>query len=242
MRCVECSAPVDSLYTCYSKDNFRLTQCPRCLEFADRYVEYDLVLIGIDALLIKPQVYRHLLFNKLALENDGLNPVTIKLALLQLAFDIYLAWYRADTSSLSTSKTHQSPQISLMQTYLSFGAVSLVGMVVTHAWMRWWTRRVLGYREGNAVSTALVISSGAKVLSLLMVVWRYAEGTSSAAVRLPMSPTSGTLVDAVVLLYNIEAVRLLIPDARYLSIAALVSTALAAKVAVCAAVSQLLNV
>jgi hypothetical protein len=34
----------------------RLTQCPRCQRFADKYVEYDFVVIFIDLVLIKPQV------------------------------------------------------------------------------------------------------------------------------------------------------------------------------------------
>jgi hypothetical protein len=34
----------------------RLTQCPRCKRFADKYVEHDFVVLFIDLVLIKPQV------------------------------------------------------------------------------------------------------------------------------------------------------------------------------------------
>jgi hypothetical protein len=34
----------------------RLTQCPRCKRFADKYVEHDNVVLFIDLVLIKPQV------------------------------------------------------------------------------------------------------------------------------------------------------------------------------------------
>lgn len=34
----------------------RLTQCPRCRRFADKYVEYDFVVLFIDLVLVKPQV------------------------------------------------------------------------------------------------------------------------------------------------------------------------------------------
>lgn len=34
----------------------RLTQCPRCKKFADKYVEHDFVVLFIDLVLIKPQV------------------------------------------------------------------------------------------------------------------------------------------------------------------------------------------
>ena len=34
----------------------RLTQCPRCKRFADKYVEHDYVVLFIDLVLVKPQV------------------------------------------------------------------------------------------------------------------------------------------------------------------------------------------
>ena len=92
-RCVECSHPVASLYTIYSKDNVRLTQCvflllhnptdyfkDKCKKFADKYIEHDFVVLFIDIILIKPQVYRHLLYNRLGTVDDRLNvsaPISI---------------------------------------------------------------------------------------------------------------------------------------------------------------------
>jgi lipid intermediate transporter len=61
--CIECRHPVNSLYTEYSKADdrslgkgVRLTQCPQCRRFADKYVEHDFVVLFIDLVLIKPQV------------------------------------------------------------------------------------------------------------------------------------------------------------------------------------------
>ena len=34
----------------------RLTQCPRCKRFADKYIEHDFVVLFIDLVLVKPQV------------------------------------------------------------------------------------------------------------------------------------------------------------------------------------------
>jgi hypothetical protein len=51
------------LYTTYSKADdralgkgVRLTQCPNCKGFADKYVEHDFVVLFIDLVLIKPEV------------------------------------------------------------------------------------------------------------------------------------------------------------------------------------------
>lgn len=75
--CIECRYPISTLYTTYSKADdkalgkgVRLTQCPRCKRFADKYVEHDYVVQFIDLVLIKPQVYRHLLFNELGRDVD----------------------------------------------------------------------------------------------------------------------------------------------------------------------------
>jgi Arv1-like family len=51
------SQPVASLYTVFSKDNVRLTQCKK---FADKYIEQDFVPLFIDIILSKPQVCRHI--------------------------------------------------------------------------------------------------------------------------------------------------------------------------------------
>lgn len=70
--CIECSFPVSTLYTTYSGaddktlgQGVRLTQCPRCKCFADKYVEHDFVVLFIDMVLIKPQVraLRHTIRN-----------------------------------------------------------------------------------------------------------------------------------------------------------------------------------
>ena len=43
-----------------SSSDVRLTQCPRCKRFADKYVEHDFVVLFIDLVLVKPQVYQTL--------------------------------------------------------------------------------------------------------------------------------------------------------------------------------------
>src|SRR5690606_23091106 len=78
--CIECTYPVKTLYTRFASADdrklgrgFQLTQCPRCKRFADKYVEHDFVVLFIDLVLIKPQVYRHLLFNRLGSKDDKLD-------------------------------------------------------------------------------------------------------------------------------------------------------------------------
>lgn len=75
--CIECRHPVKTLWTQYSGagdkssgHNIRLTVCKNCGRFCDKYVEHDFVVMFIDLVLIKPQVYRHLLHNSLMKDDD----------------------------------------------------------------------------------------------------------------------------------------------------------------------------
>ncbi|CAR24133.1 sterol homeostasis protein ARV1 [Lachancea thermotolerans CBS 6340] len=68
MICINCCCEVDCLYVEYSNNHIRLTDCAKCKEVVDRYVEFDNVLLFIDLLLLKPGAYRHLVYNSLELE------------------------------------------------------------------------------------------------------------------------------------------------------------------------------
>ncbi|WVR08038.1 hypothetical protein IAU60_005082 [Kwoniella sp. DSM 27419] len=63
--CTECAHPAEHVYTTYkTKSNIRLGVCPRCDRFLDPLIEHpDLVLL-LDLVLLKPQVFLHLLFNR----------------------------------------------------------------------------------------------------------------------------------------------------------------------------------
>ncbi|KAG9677219.1 ARV1-like protein, partial [Aureobasidium melanogenum] len=91
--CIECRYPVSSLYTTYSKADDH------------KYVEHDFVVLFIDLVLIKPQVYRHLLFNRLGREDGRFNPSIIRLGVLLLLFDVYLTWARIEEAMPSSSAT-----------------------------------------------------------------------------------------------------------------------------------------
>ncbi|KAI8931200.1 hypothetical protein NX059_011550 [Plenodomus lindquistii] len=115
--CISCRYPVKTLYTTYSKADdralgkgVRLTQCPRCKRFADKYVEHDFVVLFIDLVLIKPEVYRHLLFNRLGREDDKFDRSILRLSILLLLFDVYLTWARIEKLPLPpTSPYHTTP-------------------------------------------------------------------------------------------------------------------------------------
>ena len=113
--CVECASPVSDIFKQFSKGSIRLTRCvlcwimilgmqDYCKKIADKYVEYELVLIVIDLILHNPQVYRHILFNRIPFVknwfdvcffwcNVMMQTTLLQLTLFFLFFDSYLKWF-----------------------------------------------------------------------------------------------------------------------------------------------------
>ncbi|KAJ5519899.1 Arv1 protein [Penicillium fimorum] len=139
--CIECSYPVSHLYSAYSRADdrsqgkgVRLTQCPRCQRFADKYVEYDFVVLFIDLVLIKPQVYRHLLFNRLGRDDNQFDRSIIRLGVLLLLFDVYLTWARIEKDpSLATTFLSHAP---IIVQYLFFLSLNTAATLAHHLTVR----------------------------------------------------------------------------------------------------------
>lgn len=63
--CTNCAGPLSYLYTVYDTAyNLRLELCPRCKQFGDPYVEHDYLSLLLDLILLKREVYRHLVYNR----------------------------------------------------------------------------------------------------------------------------------------------------------------------------------
>ncbi|GAN06086.1 conserved hypothetical protein [Mucor ambiguus] len=178
--CVECGASVVNLYTQYSKDNIRLTTCDQCNNFADKYIEHDFVIIFIDMLLHKPQVYRHLLFNRIT-EQDGVEPHVFRFAILLILFEVYIKWFRLERYYTDyDTKFIEQP---LYYQYLYILTLCIFGnprqFVVFHCCVnsviRVYFRNQNKRIRHNYVSMALIISSFGKMLLILMVIWDYKQ-------------------------------------------------------------------
>ncbi|XP_050294060.1 protein ARV1 [Anthonomus grandis grandis] len=61
--CIHCGEKTQTLFKKYSETVLKLTECKNCGKTADKYVEYDIVIIIIDLILLKNIAYRHLLLN-----------------------------------------------------------------------------------------------------------------------------------------------------------------------------------
>ncbi|KAJ5112582.1 Arv1 protein [Penicillium argentinense] len=137
--CIECSYPVSHLYSAYSRADdrsqgkgVRLTQCPRCQRFADKYVEYDFVVIFIDLVLIKPQVSYQVLQCTRARSITDCRRSIIRLGVLLLLFDVYLTWARLEKDpTLATTFLSRTPIVVQYLFFLTLNAATTLAHHLT---------------------------------------------------------------------------------------------------------------
>ncbi|KAK3943867.1 Arv1-like family-domain-containing protein [Diplogelasinospora grovesii] len=239
--CIECRHPVKTLWREGAGDksgghNIRLTVCKNCGRFCDKYVEHDFVVLFIDLVLIKPQVYRHLLHNTLMKDQDEFAPSIIRLGVLLLLFDVYLTWARIEKQSLpfpdpdsptggggggGESNFGRLAQQPIVIQYIFFLILCTLSTLAFHGSIRFLTSSrysplsLLGilpqYSRPNSVSTALLVSSSTKLFPILMVIWEYDV------------PAAARSLGWAVVANNVEALKILL-DCGY-GVAALLATA-----------------
>ncbi|XP_074662351.1 protein ARV1-like isoform X2 [Tubulanus polymorphus] len=61
--CIECGMPAKELYKDFNAGIIKISHCKYCGKVVDKYIEYDPVIISLDAALHKRQAYRHVLYN-----------------------------------------------------------------------------------------------------------------------------------------------------------------------------------
>lgn len=84
-RCVHCGLPEAKLFQEIGQD-IRLNHCS-CGHVVDHYIEFEILLVFIDMQLLRPEVYRHLLFNRYS--KDVLRIEAARFLLLCLLLDSY---------------------------------------------------------------------------------------------------------------------------------------------------------
>ncbi|KAH9266718.1 hypothetical protein BASA83_010396 [Batrachochytrium salamandrivorans] len=178
--CIECGKEVPVLYLDYGKGNIKLVHCEVCKTFADKYLEYDFVIIFIDMLLHKRPVYRHLIFNRLDYSDQGWNGSLIRLGILLVLFEVYLKWFRLDRMDRAVAPDN----VALHTQYFYI----LGKTICFHSGVRWATHMLFSgkftVKNLNQLSMALVLSSFGKILLIVMVVWDYGQFDPSILVNM----------------------------------------------------------
>ncbi|SOV77099.1 conserved Plasmodium membrane protein, unknown function [Plasmodium sp. gorilla clade G3] len=90
MICIKCGSSNSSLYTVYNKNNIRLNECNRCNKICDEYVEKNRFIIFLNILFLKPEIYRHIVFNRIKYHDKFINNFFLKMIIIFLIINAYL--------------------------------------------------------------------------------------------------------------------------------------------------------
>uniref|UniRef100_A0A1B0C8D3 Protein ARV n=1 Tax=Lutzomyia longipalpis TaxID=7200 RepID=A0A1B0C8D3_LUTLO len=83
--CINCGHPVTELYRKYGESVIKMTICANCNQIADKYIEFEPVVILIDLVLLTKSAYRHILFN-------GYFKNFWKLFIILVLMESYMKW------------------------------------------------------------------------------------------------------------------------------------------------------
>ncbi|XP_069854258.1 protein ARV1 isoform X2 [Dipodomys merriami] len=196
-RCIECNREARELYRDYSHGVLKITICKSCQKPVDKYIEYDPVIILINAILCKAQAYRHILFNT-KINIHG------KLCVFCLLCEAYLRWWQLQDSSQSTAPDDLIRYTREWDFYRMFAIASL-------------ERPRTAKKKPNffLLLKALLLSSYGKLLLIPAVIWEH-----------DYTPLCLKLIKVFVLTSNSQAIRVTLNINRMVSLLAVLSGSL----------------
>ncbi|XP_017777830.1 PREDICTED: protein ARV1 [Nicrophorus vespilloides] len=137
--CIHCGEPTQELYKKYSASVLKLKTCDSCNKIADKYIEYDPVIIIIDLVLLNREAYRHVLYN------TGFS-IHWKLLMVLLLMETYSEWvvkFPPDYKTPVVLHSYFTADFSYYKTFLkvasraaSFFVVILILTVIYNLWTK----------------------------------------------------------------------------------------------------------
>ncbi|XP_076664779.1 ACAT-related protein required for viability 1 [Andrena cerasifolii] len=171
-HCVNCGAEVAELYTRYCPNVLKLLKCDQCNHMADKYIEYDPVIILVDLILLDKRAYRHLLYN------CDLKPWWKLVIIIWLVESFRnLSLCNDNENNTGTLKTFQHNFDGYCNLYLilfktAFSLAAYVVIVIIFTKIKWffYVKNPNKYSTTH-LSKAIVIGGSGKLLGLLEITW-----------------------------------------------------------------------
>lgn len=260
MICVECTyAGITELSSRHKSDYIRLTLCPRCGAVADKYVEFDNVILFLDVMLLKPQAYRHVAYNGTEAEMAAGPPGApgrawwrraaaalrthrrlSRLGVMYILFEVYLTWAYEEKSAahaeairfVLAQPIHLQYLYFILKLLTEVATLNVVVQTVFRGWLQWGATRSCNLAPHQQRAYALAV--------LLMTV------LTAGLIRLfpilmliwPYDATASAaspLLSVVAFLNTVEALRV-VTGRRYLALVVTMAVATAAQQVVAAVV------
>lgn len=214
MICVECSnSEIEQLYSEFKSKYIKLTICPDCGKIADKYIEFDNVILFLDIILLKPQAYRHLAYNMVELSVFGDSKPKYRhlsrYVVLLILFEVYLKWAYEEKSERHSILKLAVLELSTPLQYAFFilqQALERIVFCVTAETMLQtfgWNPKNINLQHAFQLRfrtcvlwATLTTSLAVKCLPIIMLIWPYEDTLMTSA-----------LVDILGFFNAIEALR-----------------------------------
>jgi hypothetical protein len=125
--CINCGSFLPALYEIYGESHIRLVLCQHCNTIADKYVEYDNVLLFIDLILMKPSAYRHTIYNIfLSSSLDPGRSATLRPSTSRVSLNLPLSSNSTSKNNTITNKITSTKSIPLTPLVFRLGILMLL--------------------------------------------------------------------------------------------------------------------
>ncbi|KAG8181595.1 hypothetical protein JTE90_013557 [Oedothorax gibbosus] len=166
--CVNCGENNPSIYKQFSNEIIKLTNCSKCNELVDKYVETDYSIVIIDMLLLRKEALRHIIFN------SNLQ-VAWKLIVLFILCDAYERIASTEKLSLKESLKHENYinelelnfYLMCLKSFLEYFIFSTLAVVVLYHSQLKNTKMF----SSKNLFRSIVIASYGKLFMLPVLVW-----------------------------------------------------------------------
>ncbi|XP_053680845.1 protein ARV1 [Anopheles nili] len=210
--CINCGRPVSGLYRQISSTVLKIIDCEKCKCPADRYIEFEVLIILIDLILLSKPAYRHILYN-----SDCKN--LWKIGCILILLEAYCFWTDAfrGITSISYRSHVNDPFLSEKGFYLS--TVHFVaGFWLLYGFIYLFTRALhrnipvtmgTGKSYPHLLLQGVILSSIGKFLFIPIIIWRENSTETSMAIHIVL-----VLVYFVISLVQIHSVVSNCPRSR----------------------------
>ncbi|XP_072754629.1 protein ARV1 isoform X2 [Anoplolepis gracilipes] len=155
--CINCGADCKELFRRYCPSVLKILKCEKCGLLADKYIEYDPVIVFVDLILIEKPAYRHLLYN------SNFKSYWKLIIILWLA-ESFRAWF-----SCEIRKT----ELNTSEADLIYNDASQDYFVLVTE-LKWFIIGKKPYKYSvKDLSHALIVGGCGKLLGFLGIVWRH---------------------------------------------------------------------
>ncbi|XP_058058182.1 protein ARV1 [Anopheles bellator] len=173
--CINCGRPVSGLYRRISSTVLKIIECEKCNHPADKYIEFEVLIILIDLILLSKPAYRHILYN-----SDCKN--LWKIGCILILLEAYCFWTDAfrGITSISYRSHVNDPFLSEKGFYLST-VHFLTGFLLLYAFIYLFNgllHRTVPPVAGDGKSYprmllhGVILASIGKFLFIPIIIWR----------------------------------------------------------------------